>query len=711
MSTQKLAPTPVSDTQVLEQCRQTINKWSNALPFAIVRNMGDAIEFVSATQYHAYSFNVDTRFVTRKFEEQKGGDPVSSPADIKSYDLWTVKGAEDEGDYDFPIKETCYKVTCETCEGQGRMTCGDCHGERKVTCSKCDGSGEMKCGNCHGYGELRCDKCAGGGAVDSLFKMTSMNTRDGEVRIGNSDRWQSCPRCHGSARLKCDKCHGTGKKTCSKCKGRGEVTCDTCDGTGIVTCGDCEGRGWNSFMWHLIQEESDDSLEEMFHDEGVPEEVKRKTCEKYVSRKIFAEIAKSAQVDRAGIDADCAPFAADLHAKWDETHAKFVGHDDQRVLDQKVEFVQYDSFIRYEYVYEGKTYHFWIDIAHERVFEGAEGGLMSEWSAQVAAEGDKLAAENPQGAIRIYAKSCAISDQNEEPAKKIRNLLNAGSWWFRLATAAVGGTLWAIFLGCRGANPLLGYLLAAFVVGVDWLFANKRFWVTVIAAVATVGISGILFPPADASGETMHLLPLEMEKDVMLMQFVTLSVCVWVGAILLCARDLTLRMKGWRNLHLALGAFAGFVCAPAAYLDYAENPQSVVVTMCVIAFFVCGLAAIRSVSRAFVQNCGRNAQKFPKKLIKFEVESIRPMRWPVPACAAILALVCLTWLFAVGPFTTGTRKARAAATRTLREYVVDRGLSEAFKTDARAKLVALSPDEQTKTVALLERMTKDGKAE
>lgn len=697
MSTQKLAPTPVSDTQVLEQCRQTINKWSNALPFAIVRNMGDAIEFVSATQYHAYSFNVDTRFVTRRFEEQKGGDPVSSPADIKSYGLWTVKGAADEGDYDFPIKETCYKVTCETCEGQGRMTCGDCHGERKVTCGKCDGSGETKCHNDSpwGSGQMDCPTCqkSGGGWWDA--------------KAAN----HVCPTCGNAKKVPCNKCGGTGRVRCSKCKGRGEVTCGTCDGTGIVTCGDCEGRGWNSFMWHLIQEESDDSLEEMFHDEGVPEEVKRKTCEKYVSRKIFAEIAKSAQVDRAGIDADCAPFAADLHAKWDETHAKFVGHDDQRVLDQKVEFVQYDSFIRYEYVYEGKTYHFWIDIAHERVFEGAEGGVMSEWSARVAEEGDRLAAENPQGAIRIYAKSCAISDQNEDSAKKIRDLLNAGSWWFRLATAAVGGTLWAVFLGCRGANPLLGYLLAAFVVGVDWLFANKRFWVTVIAALASVGISGVLFPPDDVSGETMHLLPLEMENDVMLKQFATLSVCVWVGAILLCARDLTLRMKGGRNLHLALGAFAGFVCAPAAYLDYAENPQSVVVTMCVIAFFVCGLAAIRSVSRAFVQNCGRNAQKFPKKLIKFEVESIRPMRWPVPACAAILALVCLTWLFAVGPFTTGTRKARAAATRTLREYVVDRGLSEAFKTDARAKLVALSPDEQAKTVALLERMTKDGKAE
>lgn len=698
MSTSKLTPTPVSDAQILEQCRQTINKWSNALPFAIVRNMGDAIEFVSATQYHAYSFNVDTRFVTRRFEEQKGGDPVSSPADIKSYGLWTVKGAADEGDYDFPIKETCYKVTCETCEGQGRMTCGDCHGERKVTCSKCDGSGETKCHNDSpwGSGQMSCKHCKGEGHVTAL-----------------NDRWKlvTCPTCHGAKKVTCIKCGGRGKVTCSKCKGRGEVTCGTCDGTGIVTCGDCEGRGWNSFMWHLIQEESDDSLEAMFHDEGVPEEVKRKACEKYVSRKIFAEIAKSAQVDRAGIDADCAPFAADLHAKWDETHAKFVGHDDQRVLDQKVEFVQYDSFIRYEYVYEGKTYRFWIDLAHERVFEGAEGGVMSEWSARVAEEGDRLAAENPQGAIRIYAKSCAISDQNEDSAKKIRDLLNAGSWWFRLATAVVGGTLWAVFLGCRGANPLLGYLLAALVVGVDWLFANKRFWVTVIAAGATVGISGVLFPSADVSGEAMHLLPPEMENDAMLMRFVTLSVCVWVGAILLCARDLSLRMTGGRNLHLALGAFAGFVCAPAAYLDYAESPQSVVAAMCVIAFFVCGLAAVRSVSRAFVQNCGRNAQKFPKKLIKFEVESIRPMRWPVPLCAAILALVSVTWLFAVGPFTTGTRKARAAATRTFRAYAGDRGLSEVFKADARAKLVALPADEQARTVALLERMAKDGKAE
>lgn len=712
MSTSKLTPTSVSDAQILEQCRQAINKWSNALPFAIVRNMGDAIEFVSATQYHAYSFTVDTRFVTRKFEEQKGGDPVRSPADIKQYSLWTVPGVAEEGDFDFPIKETCYKVTCETCEGQGRMTCGECHGERKVTCDKCDGAGEAKCGTCHGYGELRCDKCAGGGRVDAMFKSTSLYTMDGKIRVGNSDVWQTCPKCHGSARRKCDSCHGTGKKTCSKCSGKGEVKCGTCDGTGIVTCDDCEGRGWNSFTWHLIQEESDDSLAEMFYDEGVPEQAELKKCGKYVARKVFAEMTKSAQVDRAGVDADCAPFAPDLHAKWAETYAKFVGHDDQRVLDQKVEFIQYDALIRYEYNYEGKTYHFWIDLAHERVFEGAEGGVMSEWSAQVAEEGDRVAAENPQKAIQVYAKSCAISDQNEEPAKKIRAILNVGSWWFRLATALVGGTLWAVFLGSRGANPMVGYLIAALVVGVDWLFANKRLWVSAVAAIAAVGLVGMLFPEAaDTSSDTMNLLPPEMQKDVLLRDFVALALAIWIGTILLCARDLSLRMVGGRKTFLALGAFAGFICAPAAYLDHAVDPQSVIAVMGVVAFIVCGLAVLRTASRAFVQNCGRNAQKFPKKMVRFEVESIRPMRWPVPLCAALLAVVSVTWLFAVGPFTSGERKARAVATRTFRGYAGRRGMSEEFKADARAKLIALPVDEQGRAVEILARMAENGKAE
>lgn len=692
MSTSKLTPTSVSDAQILEQCRQAINKWSNALPFAIVRNMGDVIEFVSATQYHAYSFTVDTRFVTRKFEEQKGGDPVRSPADIKQYSLWTVPGVAEEGDFDFPIKETCYKVMCETCEGQGRMTCGECHGERKVTCGKCNGAGVTKCHTCWGKGREKCNH-------NGLF-------------YGEGEGKKRCPKCNNTDEITCTKCHGAGEVRCSKCSGKGEVKCGTCDGTGIVTCDDCEGRGWNSFTWHLIQEESDDSLAEMFYDEGVPEQAELKKCGKYVARKVFAEMAKSAQVDRAGVDADCAPFAPDLHAKWAETYAKFVGHDDQRVLDQKVEFIQYDALIRYEYNYEGKTYHFWIDLAHERVFEGAEGGVMSEWSAQVAEEGDRVAAENPQKAIQVYAKSCAISDQNEEPAKKIRAILNVGSWWFRLATALVGGTLWAVFLGSRGANPMVGYLIAALVVGVDWLFANKRLWVSAVAAIAAVGLVGMLFPEAaDTSSGTMNLLPLEMQKDVLLRDFVALALAIWIGTILLCARDLSLRMVGGRKTFLALGAFAGFVCAPAAYLDHAVDPQSVIAVMGVVAFIVCGLAVLRTASRAFVQNCGRNAQKFPKKMVRFEVESIRPMRWPVPLCAALLAVVSLIWLFAVGPFTSGERKARAVATRTFRGYAGRREMSEEFKADARAKLIALPVDEQGRAVEILARMAENGKAE
>lgn len=645
MSTQKLAPVLITDEGVLSQCKATLNKWSNKLPFTVSRNLGDAVELVSATMYHAYSFSIDTEFATRKFDLQKGGTPVSRPVDVDSLDLWRIAGVKDEGNFDFAIKETCYKETCEHCGGEGRSTCDECGGGRKVTCKKCDGSGKTKCHTCWGKGETDCPKIAG-------------NWKHGT----GSD----CPVCHGTSKVICKKCHGTGEVTCSKCGGRGEVTCDKCDGKGYITCAECEGRGWNSFTWHLIQSEKEDSLNVMFYDTGIAERREKGKCKKYATTTVFTQEEAAGQVDQSGIPADCSDFAPDLCAKWSETHSKFEGHDELRVRKQKVELTQYDALVRYEYKFKDKTYIIWIDLANKRVFEGEEGGLFAEWSAQVAKEGDKFAGKNPQMAIQRYAMACAISKDNKEPAKKLSKQLAIGSWLFRIATAGIGGWLWSIFFGTLGADPVIGWYVAAAVVVADLMFASKKLWMSFVAAAAVYGFIGYLFPelmPPDAAakaGELKRLLPPEITTDVVLRDYIVCSLLLWVGGTLLFARDLALRIRGGVIVFPILGALVGAACAPTGYLDFAKDPVKFAWIYKLVACGICGLAILRTLSRSFVQNCGRNAQKFPNFLILIEAKTLNPNYWLIPIYALVFAGVGVVWYFFAGPGVSVEEKAKAA---------------------------------------------------
>ena len=666
MNTQKLAPTQITDAQVLDQCKKTLNNWSNKLPFTVTRNLGDAVELVSANMYHAYSFGVDTAFAQRKFDLQKGGTPVSSPVDKDSLDLWRIAGVKDEGDFDFAIKETCYRETCDHCHGDGKTTCDECGGKGKVECPSCEGKGEGKCKNCHGYGELRCDKCAGGGKVDSMFKTSSFNTRDGEIRVGNSDVWKPCPRCHGSARIKCDTCHGSGIVKCKKCSGRGEVTCGKCKGKGVIVCAECDGRGWNSFTWHLIQSEKNDALNLMFYDIGMPEKREQKECKKYQATSVFAETAKTSQVDLSGIPANCSDFATELRTKWSETHSKFEGHDDVRVREQKVELIQYDALIRYEYKYKDKTYLIWIDLANKRVFEGAEGGLFAEWSAQVAKEGDKYSGKNPQLAIKNYAMACAISKDNKEPAKKLGKQLRLGSWLFRLATAGLGGWLWTVFFASQGVDAKIGWYVAAALVVADIIFASKRLWLSFVAAAGVYGFIGYLFPelmPPDVAAkmqDVQRLLPPEITGNVLLRDYIVCSFLLWVGGTLLFARDLALRIRGGIIVFPILGALVGAAFAPTGYLDFAKDPSAFIMYYKWATYGVCGFAVLRTLSRAFVQNCGRNAQKFPNFLIRLEARTLHPTYWLIPVYALLFAGIGAAWYFFAGPGVSIEEKAQAA---------------------------------------------------
>lgn len=679
MNTMKLAPSPITDQAVLDQCKKALNKWSNALPFSVTRNLGDAVQLVSANMYHAYSFSVGTDFVKRNFDLQKGGKPVDAPTDIKRFTLWSVPGVKDSGDFDFAIKETCYKETCGHCHGRGETTCDHCHGKGKVTCPSCDGKGEGKCKTCHGYGQLRCDKCGDGGRLDSMFKSTSMYKRDGEIRVGNSDSWRTCPKCHGTARQTCSTCHGSKIVKCSKCGGRGEVKCSKCGGSGSVKCSECDGRGWNSFTWHLIQKQDKDELGIMFYDAGIAEKPEVKKCKKYAKTSVFSEKKDAGQVAMTGIGADCADFAHELHAKWKATFEKFDGVEDVRVLTQQVEFVQYDAFVRYEYKYHDKNYLIWIDLANKKVFEGPEGGMMSEWSGKVAKEGDKFAWKDPQRAIRSYAMACAISKDNQEPAKKARKQLALGSWLFRLTTAGVGGWLWSVFLGAQGVDPIFGWYVAGAIVVLDFLFARKGLWVSFVAAGAVYGGLAYLFPGlvspdvAEEAVEVNRSLPVEITGNAPLSEYIVYSILLWIGGTLLFVRDFALRIRGGVWVFPVLGALVGAACAPTGYLDFAKDPLRFLFILRAVTYGVCGLAVARTLSRAFVQNCGRNAQKFPNFLIRFEAKTLNPTFWLMPVYAVAFVGVGVIWYFYAGPGVRVEEKAQAAERFLQNERSVKRG--------------------------------------
>jgi len=72
----------------------------------------------------------------------------------------------------------------------------------QVTCSSCDGNGTVICGDCHGSG--LCWVCGGTGKISYMPP---------------GDQW-------------CAACQGTG--VCSACGGDGYATCDECNGEGYL---------------------------------------------------------------------------------------------------------------------------------------------------------------------------------------------------------------------------------------------------------------------------------------------------------------------------------------------------------------------------------------------------------------------------------------------------------------------------------------------
>jgi hypothetical protein len=76
---------------------------------------------------------------------------------------------------------------------------------RSETCGSCGGSGAGgECDTCGGDGQVTCHRCGGGGTVQ-------------------------CGRCRGTGQVNCGMCRGTGKIACPECRGK-PIRCPLCKG-------------------------------------------------------------------------------------------------------------------------------------------------------------------------------------------------------------------------------------------------------------------------------------------------------------------------------------------------------------------------------------------------------------------------------------------------------------------------------------------------
>ena len=92
------------------------------------------------------------------------------------------------------------------------VTCDVCNGDGKVKCQECDGDGEVECDSCNTLGKIRCDECLGNGEVD-----------DEECHYCGGDGDVTCRDCGGNGNVHCDECYGDGNVKCVECGGGGEV--------------------------------------------------------------------------------------------------------------------------------------------------------------------------------------------------------------------------------------------------------------------------------------------------------------------------------------------------------------------------------------------------------------------------------------------------------------------------------------------------------
>lgn len=144
----------------------------------------------------------------------------------------------------FYLVDSVKKYQCQTCDGDGLVTCdsSDCNGKHEWECDECFGEGRTSCSNCNGEGWNTCggwlSGCNGSGKEKKQVKLASGNI---------SEKLVNCSYCSGKGKVKCTTCNTSGKVTCSKCSGKKSITCSKCYSDrkkyGLIDCNSCSAQG------------------------------------------------------------------------------------------------------------------------------------------------------------------------------------------------------------------------------------------------------------------------------------------------------------------------------------------------------------------------------------------------------------------------------------------------------------------------------------
>ncbi|MFP4547894.1 MAG: hypothetical protein ACLFQM_07155 [Fidelibacterota bacterium] len=225
-------------------------------------DFGKTIKIESVVQIPTHVVQFDTMYEHRKkyfttAHLNSQTQPTSKRTIFKlseinrwDYNMKSIPEDWNSLNYSIYVSGSDYIDTCDTCDGDGRVSCHVCHGKGKHNCYDCKGDGEVKCSSCHGSGSNRCTSCNGRGNIGSTTSCSRCGGSGHVTVSGYSDTskgWTTCSKCGGRGKIdntqRCTSCSGSGKISCSTCIGKGKVTCKTCNGSGIVQCEKCHGEG------------------------------------------------------------------------------------------------------------------------------------------------------------------------------------------------------------------------------------------------------------------------------------------------------------------------------------------------------------------------------------------------------------------------------------------------------------------------------------
>lgn len=193
----------------------------------------------------------DAAAMTRDIETQL----AASRATVRSrLSAWAVEHGETPtarpavNDCFTPLAPVGHVVTCEPCQGAGKIACSLCRAAGTLTCEACEGRGSNPCATCNATGETTCRTCKGMRTVVSEKERKVYDEETNSNRTEHVQEAVTCGTCNGAGVTKCGKCNGRTTITCTACHGQKTITCTHCHGSGFLACETCGGQGRRHFI-------------------------------------------------------------------------------------------------------------------------------------------------------------------------------------------------------------------------------------------------------------------------------------------------------------------------------------------------------------------------------------------------------------------------------------------------------------------------------